>query len=91
MLPCRRQLTEKRSRRNVIRETIADFQEKLRQQYIEQNTAQMNIAQQEQKAEEIRSGYEQINRDQAEIRRQVQEIRQDHERIAQELESSKAG
>ena len=73
----------------MIRETIADFQEKLRQQYIEQNTAQMNIAQQEQKAEEIRSGYEQINRDQAEIRRQVQEIRQDHERIAQELESSK--
>ena len=66
-------IDEKRSRRNVIRETIADFQEKLRQQYIEQNTAQMNIAQQEQKAEEIRSGYEQINRDQAEIRRQVQE------------------
>ena len=82
-------IDENRSRRNVIRETIADFQEKLRQQYIEQNTAQMNIAQQEQKAEEIRSGYEQINRDQAEIRRQVQEIRQDHERIAQELESSK--
>ena len=44
---------------------------------------------QEKKAEEIRSGYDQINRDQAEIKRQVQEIRLDHDRIAQELESSK--
>ena len=68
----------------MIRETIAEFQEKLRQHYIDQNTAKMNIAQQEKKAEEIRSGYDQINRDQAEIKRQVQEIRLDHDRIAQE-------
>ena len=77
------------SSRNMLREAIAEFQEKLRQHYIEQNTAKMNIAQQEKKAEEIRSGYDRINRDQAEIKRQVQEIRLDHDRIAQELESSK--
>ena len=82
-------IDDNRSRRNVIRDTIADFQEKLRQQYVEQNTAKMNISQLKVKAEEIRKGYEQINRDQAEIKRQVQEIRRDHEMITRELESSK--
>ena len=76
-------------RENRLRDAIAGFQEKLRQKYIEQNTARMNIKQQEKKAEEIRSGYAQINRDQAEIKRQVMEIRQDHDRIARELENSK--
>ena len=80
---------ENKNQRNRLRDAIAGFQEKLRQKYIEQNTARMNIKQQEKKAEEIRSGYAQINRDQAEIKRQVMEIRQDHDRIARELESSK--
>ena len=82
-------MEENRNRRNVLRDAIADFQDKLRQQYIEQNTAKMNIAQQEEKAEEIRGGYEQINRDKEQIRRQMLEIRQDHEQIARELESSR--
>ena len=81
-------MEDNRNRRNVLRDAIADFQDKLRQQYIEQNTAKMNIAQQEEKAEEIRGGYEQINRDKEQIRRQMLEIRQDHEQIARELESS---
>jgi len=80
---------ENKNQRNRLRDAIAGFQEKLRQKYIEQNTARMNIKQQEKKAEEIRSGYAQINRDQAEIKRQVMEIRQDHDRIARELENSK--
>ena len=41
---------DNRSRRNVIRNTIADFQEKLRQQYVEQNTAKLHLAQLEEKA-----------------------------------------
>ena len=82
-------MEDNRNRRNVLRDAIADFQDKLRQQYIEQNTAKMNIAQQEEKAEEIRGGYEQINRDKEQIRRQMLEIRQDHEQIARELESSR--
>ena len=82
-------IDDNRSRRNVIRDAIADFQEKLRQQYVAQNTAKMNISQAEAKAREISRGYEQINRDQAEIKRQVQEIRRDHELIARELETSK--
>ena len=82
-------MEDNRNRRNVLRDAIADFQDKLRQQYIEQNPAKMNIAQQEEKAEEIRGGYEQINRDKEQIRRQMLEIRQDHEQIARELESSR--
>lgn len=82
-------IDENRSKRNVIRDTIADFQEKLRLQYVEQNTAKMEINQLLQKAEEIKSGYARISRDQEEIKRQVTEIRQDHERILQELETSK--
>ena len=82
-------MEDNRNRRNVLRDAIADFQDKLRQQYIEQNTAKMNIAQQEEKAEEIRGGYEQINRDKEQIRCQMLEIRQDHEQITRELESSR--
>ena len=40
-----RDIDDNRSRRNVMRDTIADFQEKLRQQYVAQNTAKMNINQ----------------------------------------------
>ena len=68
---------------------LQDFRKNSVRNNIEQNTARMNIKQQEKKAEEIRSGYAQINRDQAEIKRQVMEIRQDHDRIARELENSK--
>ena len=35
-------IDENRSKRNVIRDAIAEFQEKLRKQYVAQNTAKMN-------------------------------------------------
>ncbi|MDC7287107.1 chromosome segregation protein SMC [Blautia schinkii] len=82
-------IDDNRSQRNVIRDTIADFQEKLRQQYVAQNTAKMHINQLEQKAEEIKGGYDQIKRDQMEIQRQVMEVQEDHERITRELNASK--
>ena len=82
-------IDENRSRRNVLRETIADFQEKLRQQYVEQNTAKMNISQIESRTKEIREGYAEIQREQLEIQRQVEEAKADHSKIAQELEESK--
>ena len=81
-------IDENRSKRNVLRDTIAEFQEKLRRQYVAQNTAKMNLAQQEEKLQEIRSGYDQIAREQMELKRQVQEIETDHIRIEQELEAS---
>lgn len=79
---------ENRSRRNVLRDTIADFQQKLRQQYVEQNTAKMNLEQLKEKEDEIRNSYRQIDREQEELRHQAGEIRQDHSSIARELEDS---
>ena len=52
-----RDIDDNRSRRNVMRDTIADFQEKLRQQYVAQNTAKMNINQVESRIREIQEGY----------------------------------
>ena len=83
-----RSIGENRSKRNVLRDTIADFQQKLRQQYVEQNTAKMNLSQLEEKEEEIQHSYRQIEREQEELRHQAGEIRQDHSSIAQELEES---
>ena len=79
---------ENRSRRNVLRDTIADFQQKLRQQYVEQNTAKMNLEQLKEKEGEIQNSYRQIDREQEELRHQAGEIRQDHSSIARELENS---
>ena len=79
---------ENRSRRNVLCDTIADFQQKLRQQYVEQNTAKMNLEQLKEKEGEIQNSYRQIDREQEELRHQAGEIRQDHSSIARELEDS---
>ncbi len=46
-------INDNRSKRNVMRDTIADLQEKLRQQYVAQNTAKMDINQVEAKTKEI--------------------------------------
>ena len=81
-------ISENRSRRNVLRDTIADIQEKLRQQYIAQNTAKVNLEQLEEKEKEIQRSYLNIDRDQAALRQQAGEIREDHSYIARELEAS---
>ena len=79
---------DNRSRRNVLRDTIADFQEKLRQQYVDQNTARMNLEQLEEKEANIQKSYQQIDREKEELRKQAGEIRADHSSIAKELEES---
>lgn len=83
-----RDIDDNRSRRNVMRDTIADFQEKLRQQYVAQNTAKMNINQVESRIREIQEGYGDIQREQLEIRRQIEEARADHNKISEELKAS---
>ena len=83
-----RSIDENRSRRNVIRDTIADFKEKLRLQYVEQNTAKMSMNQLEEKTEQTQRGYLQVQRDQMDMQRQVREVQEDHSRIKKELEES---
>ncbi len=81
-------INDNRSRRNVLRDTIVDFQEKLRQQYVEQNTAKMNLEQIEEKEQGIKESYKQIEREQNELRRQAGELRSDKSSIVKELEES---
>ena len=84
-----RAIGENRSRRNVLRDTVADLQQQLQQQYVEQNTAKMNLAQIQEKENEIQNSYRRIEREQEELRQQAGEIRQDHSSIARELEDSR--
>lgn len=81
-------IDENRSKRNVIRDTIADFQEKLRGQYVAQNTAKLNMEQFQEKEQDIQNSYAQIQRDRAELKHQVDEIQEDNSHIARELEAS---
>ncbi len=82
-------IADNRSRRNVLRDTIADLQEKLRTAYVSQNTAKMNLDLLKARAEEIREQYDRIRRDQEDIRKKVSEIQSSNDRIDQELEASK--
>lgn len=77
-----------REQRNKFRDRISELQQRLRQQYVEQNTAKLNLEQLQKKEEEIQKNYRQIDRDQDELRRQALEIREDHQNIAKELEAS---
>ena len=83
-----RSILKNREQRNKLRDTINELQQKLRGQYIEQNTAKMNLEQLQEKAQEIQKNYRQIDRDQDELRHQASEIREDHKNIAKELEDS---
>ncbi|MDY3086013.1 MAG: chromosome segregation protein SMC, partial [Blautia sp.] len=82
-------MEENRHNRNQLREQISQLQEQLRSKYVAQNTAKMNLAQLNDKEQEIRDGYERIRLDQEQIRRQLSEIKQDHDKIDEELKASR--
>ena len=82
-------IDENRSRRNVLRDTIADFQEKLRLQYVEQNTAKMNLDQIAEKEKNIHESSGRIRSEQEDLMRQAQDLRTDHSGIIKELEESR--
>ncbi|MDO4305702.1 MAG: chromosome segregation protein SMC [Eubacteriales bacterium] len=81
-------INDNRSRRNVIRDAIAEFQEKLRKQYVAQNTVKLNLEQFDEKEKEIQNSYAQIQRDRTELKHQVDELQEDNSYIAKELEES---
>ena len=82
-------MEENRHKRNQLRDQISQLQEQLRSKYVAQNTAKMNLAQLNDKEQEIRDGYERIRLDQEQIRRQLSEIKQDHDKIDEELKASR--
>ena len=82
-------INDNRSKRNVMRDTIADLQEKLRQQYVAQNTAKMNINQVEAKTKEIQAGYGEIQREaDGDPPPDRGRPEADHNKIAEELKAS---
>ncbi|MCF0134726.1 MAG: chromosome segregation protein SMC, partial [Blautia sp.] len=82
-------IEENRQRRNMIRETISDFQEKLRASYVEQNTAHMKMTQMESKRKEIEEDYALIDQESDELQKQIREVKEDHNRIEEELQASR--
>ena len=82
-------MEENRHKRNQLRDQISQLQEQLRSKSVAQNTAKMNLAQLNDKEQEIRDGYERIRLDQEQIRRQLSEIKQDHDKIDEELKASR--
>ena len=79
---------ENRSRRNVLRDTIADFQQKLRQQYVEQNTAKMNLEQQNQFLQENLS---RLNSEIAAFQKESQEITENLVQSREEIHKKEEG
>ena len=81
-------IEENRKQRNLLRDTIAQFHEKMQKQYILQNTAKLQMEQMKQKGTEIQEGYRQIQMEHDEILRQTKEIQNSHQAIREELEAS---
>ena len=82
------EVSDKRSRRNVLRDTLADLGEKLRLQYVEQNTAQMEIQAQQEKAGALEEEAARISREQETLRTDVQKLEEEHEQIRSQMEAS---
>ena len=57
-----------------MRDTLADLQEKLRTQYVEQNTAEMNLSRICERLTEIQENYGRTNREQENLQKQISEI-----------------
>ena len=78
-------IDENRSQRNLLRDTIADLQDQLRRQYVEQNTAKLTLDGLEQKKKELQESFERVDLDQEDIRKSLADLKNDHDKAEQEL------
>lgn len=81
-------LEEYRNKRNYFRAEAARMQESLQEQYIQENTVQMNLNSMSDKRAEIKQGYENLKRESAEIEKQIKEIEENSQSIQLEMEAS---
>lgn len=81
-------LEEYRSKRNYFRDEAAHTQESLQEQYIQENTVQMNLNSMSDKRAEIKQGYENLKRESAELEKQTKEIEENSQSIQLEMEAS---
>ncbi len=88
LLEMQKKIDENRSRRNLLRDTIADMQEQLRLFYVEQNTAQITVESIEQKKKELADSFSRVDADQEDIRKSREELKSDHDKAEQALLAS---
>ncbi len=81
-------LEEYRNKRNHFRDEAARMQESLQEQYIQENTVQMNLNSMSDKRAEIKQGYENLKRENAELEKQIKEIEENSQSIQLEMEAS---
>ena len=81
-------LEEHRNKRNHFRDEAGRIQESLQEQYIQENTVQMNLNSMSDKRAEIKQGYENLKRENAELEKQTKEIEENSQSIQLEMEAS---
>lgn len=81
-------LEEYRNKRNHFRDEAGRIQESLQEQYIQENTVQMNLNSMSDKRVEIKQGYENLKRENAELEKQTKEIEENSQSIQLEMEAS---
>ena len=81
-------LEEYRNKRNHFRDEAGRIQESLQEQYIQENTVQMNLNSMSDKRAEIKQGYENLKRESAELEKQTKEIEENSQSIQLEMEAS---
>ncbi len=82
------ELQKNRDQRNVLRKEESRTEEELREITLRQNTAQINLSQQKEKAEEINQQFQRLERERQELARQAQELAQSAASIQEELDAS---
>ena len=83
-----KKLEEYRNKRNQCRDQSASIQEQLQEQYIRENTVQVNLDSMGGKKEEIRKEYESLKLEKEDLEKQIREIRENTASIQLELETS---
>ena len=83
-----KKLEEYRNKRNQCRDQAASIQEQLQEQYIRENTIQVNLDSMGGKKEEIRREYESLKLEKEDLEKQTREIRENTASIQLELETS---
>ena len=83
-----KKLEEYRNKRNQCRDQAASIQEQLQEQYIRENTVQVNLDSMGGKKEEIRKEYESLKLEKEDLEKQIREIRENTASIQLELETS---
>ena len=83
-----KKLEEYRTKRNQCRDQAASIQEQLQEQYIRENTVQVNLDSMGGKKEEIRKEYESLKLEKEDLEKQIKEIRENTTSIQLELETS---